>query len=315
MGEVISGAGVAMKKTNTPVLFIVFNRPDLTARVFDTIKRASPHRLYIASDGPREEHEEDCDKVEQVRAIVSRVDWDCQVKKLYREKNLGCKRAYSSAVDWFYENEEEGIILEDDCLPDPSFFRFCSELLEKYRYDERIVFISGDNVQPTQSSGGHSYYFSRYYHVWGWASWRRAWKFYDVKMEAWPEMKKKRSFEAILGKTEYQYWKKKFDNVFKGNIDTWDYQLAMAFWMQKGLSILPNVNLVSNIGFRPDATHTKFKDNSVSMVTQSMIFPLRHPRDVVRDEKKDYHTFTSHFKKTFWARVKNKWDILGAIFS
>ena len=157
-------------KLETPVLFLVFNRPDTTAQVFEAIRQAKPPRLYVASDGAREDKEGELEKVKQVREIVSQVDWNCEVKTLFRDKNLGCKIAVSSAIDWFFEQEEMGIILEDDCLPHPTFFRFCQELLERYRDDERIGMISGNNFQFGRKCTDYSYYFSMYSHIWGWAS-------------------------------------------------------------------------------------------------------------------------------------------------
>ncbi len=173
----------------SPVLFLIFNRPETTEQVFSAIKKAQPPRLYIAADGPRSEYPNDAESCDISRAIATNVDWDCEVKTLFQDQNLGCRLAVSGAVDWFFEQETEGIILEDDCLPDQSFFLFCQELLEQYRDDTRIMQIGGTNYQFGKKRTNYSYYFSRYGHLWGWASWRRAWSFYDEKMKQWPTAK------------------------------------------------------------------------------------------------------------------------------
>lgn len=177
-------------KLNVPVLLLIFNRPDTTQRVFHEIRGASPLQLFISADGPRENKPGEFEKCQITRDIVRQVDWDCEVYTNFRDKNLGCKIAVSSAIDWFFENVEEGIILEDDCLPSFSFFRFCEELLEKYRDDERIMQIGGTNLLSEWQRSDDSYYFSKYGAIWGWATWRRAWQYYDVNMKLWPEVKK-----------------------------------------------------------------------------------------------------------------------------
>ena len=294
----------------TPILFIVFNRPDTTKRVFDVIRQLAPQRLYIAADGPREGNAKDSSNVTEVRRIIEKVDWDCQVKTLFRERNLRCKIAVSSAIDWFIENVEEGIVLEDDCLPDPSFFLFCEELLAKYRNDKRIVLIAGDNFQWKQPSSSDSYYFSRYSHIWGWASWRRAWKCYDVKMSAWPEVRHAGILQEKLGRDEYGFWEKQFDKAFNGKINTWDIQLLFAFLMQNGLCVLPSVNLVSNIGFRADGTHTKSVNESAILLSNPLTFPLSHPRSIIRDERQDRFTFQHHYQVPLWQGLMRKIGVL-----
>ena len=167
----------------SPILFLIFNRPETTKKVFSAIKEVQPPRLYIAADGPRSEQPDEADHCELARTIATKVDWDCEVKTLFRDQNLGIRIAVSQAIDWFFEQEPEGIILEDDCLPDQSFFWFCKELLEKYRNDTRIMHIGGTNFQFGKNRTNYSYYFSRYAHIWGWASWRRAWEYYDEKLK------------------------------------------------------------------------------------------------------------------------------------
>lgn len=269
---------------STPILFLIFNRPNTTKRVFAEIRKAKPNYLFIASDGPRESKEGEKKIVEKTRKMVlDGVDWNCEVKTLFRDKNLGCKYAVSGSIDWFFEQVEEGIILEDDCLPNQSFFRFCEELLKKYRNDEKISMISGDNFQFGWKNNANSYYFSKYCHIWGWATWRRAWKNYDVKIKTFPEFLKSKKIESIFDKKEVQkYWLGILNNAYKGKIDTWDYQWVYSVWMQDGLCILPNVNLVSNIGCE-NGTHMQqgSKKSKVSeMVVENMEFPLTHPKEI-----------------------------------
>lgn len=275
----------------TPVALLVFNRPDLTERVFDEIARARPAKLLIVADGPRTEAERElCDRT---RAVVSRVNWDCEVLTNFSETNLGCKRRVASGIDWVFEQAAEAIILEDDCLPHPSFFRYCADLLEKYRDDERVMMISGDNFQLGRRRTPYSYYFSRHTHIWGWASWRRAWRYYDVRMEGWPALRESDWLMDLHGDERVtRHWRAGFDQVYEGRLDTWDYQWAYACWSQNGLIILPEVNLVTNIGWRADATHTRTEESmAAGLESHEMEFPLRHPPQMLRDREADQFTF------------------------
>jgi hypothetical protein len=272
------------------LLFLIFNRPETTRKVFEAIRLAKPKRLYLAADGARPNNKGEVEKVKQVRDIVYEVDWECRVRTLFREKNLGCKMAVSSAISWFFDQEEEGIILEDDCLPNQSFFLFCQELLDFYRGDSRIMAISGDNFQQGTLRNNYSYYFSRYNHVWGWASWRRAWLLFDRDLRTWPEVKTNRLLEYTAGGNQgfLKFWTEMFDRCYAGEIDTWGWPWMYSCWVQSGLTILPNVNLVSNIGFGESATHTKaFVENQAALETKEMIFPLKHPPWVARDVRAD----------------------------
>ena len=275
----------------TPVLFLVFNRPDMTRQVFEAIRQAKPPRLYVGADGPRADKAGEAEKVEQVRRIATQVDWDCEVKNLFREKNLGCRVAVSSAIDWFFKNEEEGIILEDDCLPSQSFFWFCEELLERYRGDMGIMAVSGDNFQKCPARSEFSYYFSRFNHCWGWASWRRAWSYYEKDMQTWPYIRDNDYMQDILlDKTAAKYWSKIFETAYRNKIDSWAYRWTFSCWIQNGLTILPNVNLVSNIGFGEDGTHTSGDSPLSKMAAFELSFPLKHPNWMIRDKKADDYT-------------------------
>lgn len=279
-----------------PILLLIFNRPDMTFKVFEEIKKCRTTKLFIAADGPRESVAKDKEKCGQAREIIGQVDWNCEVKTLLREHNLGCRMAVSSAIDWFFKNEEKGIIVEDDILPDPTFFKFCEELLEYYKDDERIMMISGDNFQFGGNRAEYSYYFSRYSHIWGWASWRRAWNHYDINMKSWPEVRKgKLLFNILDDKRQVSYWSRIFDKAYKGKINSWDYQWLFACWLQNGLTILPKVNLVSNIGFGNNGTHTKAKSILANLERKHASFPLLHPPYKFRDVMADRFTEESQY--------------------
>jgi hypothetical protein len=273
----------------TPVAFIIFNRPDTTARVFEAIRQAKPPLLLVIADGARSSKSGEAEKCVATRAIIDGVDWDCEVRTNYSDVNLGCKRRVSSGIDWVFEQVEEAIILEDDCLPHPSFFDYCDELLDKYRYDTRIMSISGDNFQFGRKRNTDSYYFSQYNHIWGWATWRRAWKHYDVDVQLWNTVRDDGWLNDILNdRSIVKVWQKNFQDVHDGKVDTWDYQWVFACWIQSGLTILPNVNLISNIGFGADATHTKSADNEfANLPVEAISLPLQHPKFVVRNLEAD----------------------------
>jgi hypothetical protein len=250
--------------------------------------------LWVAADGPRFPEEES--KCRQARAVLERVDWDCRVLTDFSYVNLGCGRREASAFDWVFSHCQEAILLEDDTLPSPSFFRFCESLLERYREDERVMQISGNNFQCGQSRTAYSYYFSQYVHCWGWASWRRAWKHYDYRMKTWPEFKSANGM-GLVRKDPYEqrYWTAIFDRTFAGQVDTWDYQWVYACWAQNGLSIVPAANLVTNIGFGAGATHTVDDKSPLSNMPVSDIWEIRHPPFVVRHREADAFDFDFHF--------------------
>jgi len=276
-------------KIKTPVAFVIFNRPDTTKKVFAEIAKARPPKLLVIADGPRADHPDDVEKCAAVRTIIDGVDWDCEVLTNYSDVNLGCKFRISSGLDWVFDTVEEAIILEDDCLPHPTFFRFCEELLERYRDDERVMHIGGNNFLCSRENLKYSYYFSMYSHIWGWATWRRAWKYYDVEMKLWPTIRDNEWMQSIFDDKQYAKNRKNiWGAVHGGKIDTWDYQWLFAVLTQNGLSILPKVNLISNIGFGQDATHTQ-KDEKMraNLQTSSVEFPFIHPPFMVRDAVAD----------------------------
>ncbi len=298
-----------------PVLFIIFNRPDVTAQVFEAIARAKPSQLFIAADGPRADRDGEFEKCQQARKIVEKIDWDCEVKTLFREENLGCKLAVSGAIDWFFEHVESGIILEDDCLPSDTFFSFCSEMLDRYESDMRVMMISGSNFQDGVQRGNTSYYFSKVFHIWGWATWRRAWNLYDREME---KLEKNLSIldDLFSDKMLSLNWKFNFGICKTGKVNTWDYQWRLTCFLQNGLSIVPNKNLISNIGFGEDATHT-LSDNSIDSNRERFeLSQLIHPEFVYENKSADSYYWTTHKiylatdKMSFKLRYRRKRKIM-----
>ena len=293
----------------TPLLLIVFNRPEETFRVFEQIRKAQPEKLFIAADGPRENKIGENEKCQAVRTITDKIDWKCEVIRLFQDKNLGCKIAVSSALTWFFKNVEEGIILEDDCLPSPDFFTFCEDLLEKYRNNAKIMHISGANYQFGKKYGNASYYFSNYPHIWGWASWRRAWKHYDRDITHWPEFKAQGLLEQMFATPgEQTYWQNSFQWVYEGSLDTWDVSWTFTALTHGLLQVVPNVNLISNIGFGADATHTHVVGVHANLPTQAIEFPLQHPTVVLPNLEADRYIASDQLAPSFytrqWRRIK-----------
>lgn len=287
-----------MTPLQTPVLFLVFNRLDTTQRVFEQIKKAKPPRLYIGADGARVTKEGELEKVEEIRQyILGNIDWECEVKTLFRDKNLGCKKAVSSAITWFFEHEPQGIILEDDCLPVQSFFWFCEGMLNHYKDDKRVWHISGDNFQNGVKRGDGSYYFSRYTHIWGWATWADRWQEYDVDLKSFEEFGNQNMIADIFDNpSEQRFWLKTFKEVKEGKIDTWDYQWSYCAFANNGLCILPNVNMISNIGFGENATHTHDLESEMANIESKEIdFPIVHPTFKVATKKADNLTAIKSF--------------------
>ena len=279
----------------TPVAFIIFNRPAETARVFAAIAAARPQRLLIVADGPRPNREGEAELCAATRAVVSRVDWPCEVQTNFAATNLGCKERVSSGLTWVFEQCEEAIIIEDDCLPHPTFFRYCAELLAHYRDDKRVAMISGGNFLHGQQRAPDSYYFSLYGHIWGWASWRDRWAGYDVGMPRWQELRRTDWLDKLLqDKWAARGWRGEFDAVAEGRLNTWDHQWRFAWWAAGQYAIAPSRNLISNLGFGEAATHTgdlAFAATMANLPTQAMEFPLRHPAQITLDRAAESYIF------------------------
>jgi len=275
--------------TTPPVIFMIFNRPDTTRQVFEKIRAAKPEKLLVIADGPRANNPGEAAKCAAARTIINDVDWDCDVQRNFSETNMGCRLRVSSGITWAFEHVDKAVILEDDCVPSTSFFRFCAELLDRYESDERVMMISGNNHLFGLGAIADSYYFSRYARVWGWATWKRAWAKYDLNMTNWPEIRDRKLFDQFFPQlSERLYWKSHFDLVYRGKIDTWDYQWFYSMWANSGLCAMPARNLVRNIGLgRADSTHTT-QDNAYSLLdAEELCLPLTHPRTVLASSDND----------------------------
>lgn len=286
---------------NIPVLFLIFNRPDTTAQVFERIRQIKPARLYVAADAAREGRPDEAQRCAEARAIIDGIDWECELKTLFRERNLGCKIAVSEALTWFFEQEEYGVILEDDCLPDLSFFPFCEELLIRYKDDDRIGHIGGNCFFSGIVTDGLSYDFCSISHIWGWASWRRVWKNYDVNFSYWEEVRTDKNKQKSLFRNlqDEIYFSSCISDTLKsgGRINTWDVQYLFMLRIQNQLSIYPKVNLVTNIGLHSDnATHTTSrKIMKLYVLSESIQFPLNHPRHILPNHRIDKITIRKIF--------------------
>lgn len=291
------------------VIFVIFNRPEHTSRVFQLIRAERPSRLFVVADGPRIGRPGELEKCLEVRRIVEEgVDWPCEVVKDYSDVNLGCELRPALGITRAFRQVDEAIILEDDCLPDPSFFKFCDELLERYRDDHRIAQIGGVNFQAGKMRGDGSYYFSRYPHCWGWATWSRSWADYEREMSNWPELERQGWLLQFLEQPrESAFWTSIFNQVYNGLIEAWDYRWVFACWRHSRLSIVPQVNLVSNIGFGVGATHTNKHTSTIEIPLQQISFPLVHPIRIYRNHDADNYTWRNVFSAPpLYRRILNR---------
>jgi hypothetical protein len=297
------------------VLLLIFNRPDHLRHAMAALHAAKPPRVYVAADGPRAKSGE-FEACREARKVATEISWPCEVHTLFRDHNLGCRVAVSTAIDWFFSHEEQGIILEDDCVPSQSFFPYCAELLDRYRDDTRIMSVSGNNFQRGRQISEYSYYFSKYMHCWGWATWRRAWNLYDREMLHWPAFKAAGGLRSISeGSAEFEeVWAHELDKSYCKKINTWDYSFLFSCWANSGLTCLPAINLVSNIGFDAQGTHLKNpSDGNASIVSGEIQFPLMHPPVVFRsaeaDKFEDLHVYKIR-KKNLSQKMRGKANAL-----
>ncbi len=291
------------KHTNgfeTPILLLIFNRPESTKLVFEAIRKIKPLNLFVAADGfrPHKEGEESICAVTR-KIVLDNIDWNCNVKTLLRNENLGCGKAVSEAITWFFDEVEEGIILEDDCLPNKSFFDFCAAMLDRYRNNKEIMHISGDNFQNGIKRGGADYYFSYYAHIWGWATWRRAWANYSFDYECYNKSTLELKLRKIAVNNDfYDLWLGLIDKAFSKHVDTWDFQWQYAVFINEGKCILPQYNLVSNIGFGLDATHTKNAEELVANLPTTELVVKEHPNDTNVNVNAELYSLYKLFVKT-----------------
>jgi len=306
---------------STPVLLVAWKRPDTLRKVIATMRAAAPRRVYVACDGPRHDQAAEVESVREVRRTIDlEIDWQCSVNKLYSDINHGCRLGVSRAIKWFFEHEKEGIILEDDCVPHQDFYSFCSELLEYHREDARVWVVTGNNFQDGRKRGSESYYFSRYPHCWGWATWRRAWSHYSPDFDFWPEWKRSRHWRGLLlDRREMLYWESILDQVYARQLDSWACPWLASVWKGGGLTATPQTNLVTNIGFGSEATHTKGRSSNLNMPTAGLGPSIIHPATVSVDNDADSYVFETVFQGggdqrrnvrnalyNFWRETRNR---------
>jgi hypothetical protein len=287
-------------QTKSAVLFIIFNRTDTTLQVLAKIREAKPSRLYLTADGPRTTKAgEDLKCAEAKAAVLAGIDWDCEIKTLFRKINVGPKVAISSAIDWFFEQETEGIILEHDCLPANSFFMFCDTLLEKYRFDTRVWLISGSNLVRGKKWGEATYYFSQLTNGWGFATWKRSWKDYDVNLTNYTEEEVEQELKKAFDDPLIIYcWLQIFKDTKSGKIDTWDYQAGFAHLFGNCVNIVPNNNLVSNIGFGEGAENTVNENSMFAGIPLEEISEVTHPKFMLPEKEADRLVLLHEFGPT-----------------
>lgn len=281
-----------------PIAFCIYNRLEPTVQVFQAIRRMRPQRLLIVADGPRSGDSRDEQAVEQTRAVLQQIDWPCDVSIAAAETNLGCRQRIATGLDWAFSMTERLIILEDDCLPHESFFRFCRDLLEHYAEESQVMMVSGDRFVPEELTPG-KFYFSRWTHIWGWASWRRAWQSFDASLESWPEVRTQNRLADLATEAEAELWRPVFDRVHRGEIDTWDFSWQFSCWAQDGLVAIPPRNLVTNIGFGSEATHTHDANSKLANLPAYPLRTFEYPRNIERNLAADRWTHEHIFSPAF----------------
>ena len=296
-----------------PVMLIAFRRPELAREQIAMLARVQPPRLYIALDAPRPDRPAEVEASQAVRSVFETIPWPCEVRRNYAESNMGCGHRVSSAITWLFEQETDGIILEDDCLPNESFFRFCEETLDRYRDDPRVMSVSGCLGTPESKPIPESYFFSKYTRIWGWATWRRAWALYDYSFARWSEYERSKAFrKKCFHREERKLWIEAARMVNERKVDTWDYQWWLDCWMNEGLTAVARVNMVTNTGFGPNSTHTTAEFHGhLKHASLPLDFPLIHPAAVVANPELDreYWKFVLR-KKTLLQRIRRKLSTL-----
>jgi hypothetical protein len=280
-----------------PVVLILFNRPDCTTESFRAIQTHKPSVLYLIADGPRGTVSSDVAACQLARNIATQVDWECEVTKIFSDRNMGLRKRIVSGLKRVFDTHEKAIVLEDDCVAGPDFFPFCEEMLERYNECERVMCVTGDNFQYGVKRGDASYYFSKYPHCWGWATWARAWRRFDEKIRFWPQYRQSFKFRDLNKEpSELQYWTNIFDDVYAGKRNSWAFPWTASIWHAGGLTVTPQVNLVENIGFGTSATHTAIPHAvKRERETKTLAFPLLHEKRLLADEQADLFVFRNVF--------------------
>ena len=274
----------------TSIVLFIYKRDNNFDQVIGAIRRHNPSTIFIVADGPKNINE--LSQINNTRALLeSLIDWPCKIHKNYASYNLGLRERFRTGIDWVFTHTDKAIFIEDDCIPDPVFFSFCDELLVKYKDDQKILSISGNNFQPSNNRVKESYYFSRYPHVWGWATWKRVWDHYDSNIRDWPKLKQSGWLSNVYPDRYFirKFWTYIFDRLYTGKINTWDYQLTYLSLKLGGFNIIPNVNLVKNVGYGEDATNIKKKNKTINIPTNRINLPLTHPKKITYADRQDIY--------------------------
>ena len=292
----------------TPIALIIFRRYEATQKVLASLRQVKPRQIFVIGDAPRPHKAGEAEEVERTRQLIETIDWDCKIKTNFATENLGTWKRIPSGLDWVFQQVDRAIILEDDCIPDTSFFPFCQTLLERYVDEPRVLTITGNNFQFGQQRTPYSYYFSRIHHSWGWATWRRAWQYFDFDMTLWPTVRDEGFLRQLWPQEpDYQFWSNNFEGAYVGRIQSWDVRWTLACWLQHGLTITPEVNLVTNVGFDQFATHTlNPKNPAANLPAQSIEFPLKHPPCFIRQSAADNHTQQQIFAPRLPTRIQRR---------
>ena len=304
----MTGKMTEVSPLKVPIAFIIFNRPETTRRVFEQIAKVRPIRLHIIADGPRSDVPEDSNRCRQARQIIEEINWDCDVTFDYSETNMGIKERISSGLNGLFSNVKSAIILEDDCLPNRSFFYYCEQLLSRFENDPRVMMISGTNFSGNIKPNTYSYYYSIFPLIWGWATWASSWEHFDGSMRLWPEVRDRGLLAGLFPNPRHRrYWDKRLQLTYEGRLDTWDYCWILACWLNRALTTIPSGNLVGNIGFGSQATHTVGSHSPwMDMHTQDLAFPLVHPPYLIPDAVADKNTQEKVFREHMLAPIKKR---------
>jgi hypothetical protein len=292
---------------DTPILFLTYKRFGTSELVFESIKRVKPKKLYFVSNAPKNNDLEEFEKILKVRSLINQIDWDCDVKTLFREEYLEVKQSITLSISWFFSLEEKGIILEDDCVPSLSFFTFCQELLNFYENNTEVYSIGGCCFFEDLNLPDNEYRFSKHAYIWGWATWRRAWLKYDLNMVEWPEFKNSNSFKSIFKNILVRYyWIRIFNLVYTSKINTWDYQWLYSIWLNDGITIIPNRNLISNVGFGLDSNFTHDNNSlEANMKVSEVRFPLNHFEGKIINKLEQEYVEKYIYRISIWSIIRN----------
>ena len=289
---------------NTPIVLICFNRPNETAKIFNKIKLIKPKKLFLIMDGPRIGEQEDIINCLLVKNIVTNISWNCIVYKNFSKKNLGLKKRIVSGLNWVFSKTKSAIILEDDCLPNRDFFTFCQKLLIYYEKNNTVRFITGNNFQKSKHNKKTSYYFSKYSHIWGWATWKNTWELYCDDNRVWKKYLNSKEFcKTCPNYLERRYWKSMFNKVKSGKLKSWSIYLLFSIWKNSGLTATPSVNLVKNLGFNERGTNTKISTIKYNTKNLTLSKKLIHPKKIFQNSLVDNYVFENIYNENFKKKI------------